>query len=242
MDEFEKDVLNTYVRDCLPALDLLREAVKRPHYWSHYLPMDDTPSEERSTSVNHSSDRPSPFPTIELSSHLMEGVMPRLGKHRQLAQAMQYQIESDIERNFGEKALFDGLVLTRFGRHLCGRGLVVEELVGMAVVGLGVGEINRVLSKVDMDREVLASAYQDFEALLKMDRPWFTYDCEKALFYDLIQQGFTDDGQGDGRPLVQGVLIAARTPSDWWKGLLFFDYPGRRETTQRVDTLYETVD
>ncbi len=28
---------------------------------------------------------------------------------------------------------------------------------------------------------------------------------------------------------------------DWWKGLLLFDYPGRRETTQRVDTFYETL-
>ena len=28
---------------------------------------------------------------------------------------------------------------------------------------------------------------------------------------------------------------------DWWKGLLLFDYPGRRETTQRIDTFYETL-
>ena len=75
-----------------------------------------------------------------------------------------------------------------------------------------------------------------------MDRPWFTYEYEKALFYDMIQQGFTDDGQGNGRPLVQGVLVAADTPLDWWKDLLLFDYPDRRETTQRIDTFYRTMD
>ena len=242
MNDLERGVLKAYLDDCLPALDLLREAVRKPHYWCRYMPMDDASSEGRSTSVDRSSGRSSPFPSLELSAHLVNQAMPRMKRYRQLAFALRHQIQRDCEQRRGDRALSDGLVLTRFGRLLCGTALLVEEMVGVAIVELGVAETRRVLSKLDSNRQDLTAAYQSLEQVVNMDRPWFTYEYEKALYYDMIQQGFTDDGHGNGRPLAQGVLVAADTLLNWWKGLLLFDYPDRRETTQRIDTLYENMD
>ena len=195
-----------------------------------------------STSVNRSSGRSSPFPSLELSAYLMDQAMPRSKADRHLAFALKYQIQWDCEQKRGDRALSDALVLARFGRLLCGTALLVEEMVGVAIVELGVDETRRVLSKLDSDSKALTAAYQSLEQIVNTDRPWFTYEYEKALFYDVIQHGFTDDGQGNGRPLAQGVLVAVASPPDWWKGLLLFDYPDRKETTQHIDTLYENMD
>ena len=229
MNDTEKEVLDAYLQSCEPAFQLLRQAVERPYYWVRYRPMDG----EDTGIVN-----------IHLLVHLQKDLSPRLAKYRHLTQAMGYQIQWDCKQGRGDRALEDCLVLMQLGRHLAGRGLLVEQLVGIAIMGAGQNRMTQVLAAAPVSAETVESVLRDVRDLCSDGRPWLSYDCEKVFAYDLIQRGFTDDGQGNGRVLAQGLFLVAEDimPLDWGADLLLFDFPDRREFTGRVDRYFTDLE
>jgi len=65
---------------------------------------------------------------------------------------------------------------------------------------------------------------------------------EKVFMNDLVQRCFTDDGQGNGRVLASGLILAASSPTSFLKRLLLFDFPDRREITKKTETFYEQLE
>jgi hypothetical protein len=134
----------------------------------------------------------------------------------------------------------DCFVIRRVGRHLQGRGLLIEQLVGIAIESLAYSRMFNILyDQPNVPRPVLERVQNELRARYDEYRCVVSFDGEKALWYDNIQRTFTDDGKGGGHALRQGFPFAVGSWRDNLLGVFVFDYPGRCETTAMVERFFE---
>jgi hypothetical protein len=151
---------------------------------------------------------------------------------------MRHNIRYEAYRGDVEQAMQDCIVLMKYGHDMQGNGFLVEQLVGIAIEAVGLGEGSRILEKVDMPPEVLENAQRNLEKLIKEDKPVISLDLEKVFWYDIIQRFFTDDGTGDGRLLGRGLPYVIG--SDWsLLRILLFEYPSRKETLDVIEQYFD---
>lgn len=238
MNDVQRQGIETYLTENQRALDHFRQAAAKPHYWPFYAPVEAMP-ERRSTGASMVSGL---MGTMEMSAHLTGQCTESLKTVRQLAFAMEYQIQWETRQGKTDQALSDCVALTRCGRFMASTGLLIEELVGVAITALGHRSILHVLEVADVNETILASSYHQFDAILRSDTPFMPVDSEKALINDLVQRSFTDDGRGNGRMLASGTVLGASTLTTWFKNLLLFDLPDRQDITQKIDLFYAQVE
>jgi hypothetical protein len=231
MNDLDRQALEEYLPRCEKAFSCLRAASDKPFYWNHYDSIDTSLLEGIPTA-----DDPWAY-----STELSEQFMAPLRDIRMLGMTMRCQIDWDCERAMYDKALQNSVALIQLGRHLSGTGLLCEELVGVAITGLGTGSIRRVLDEGQFNESVLAHTYTQLAHILQPDTPWITFEAEKALYHDLIQRCFTDNGRGNGRLLRTGVPLAAKYSAQGLRNLVLFDLPDRRKVTRQIDALFETI-
>jgi len=236
MNDSQRRVMDVYLTKNKAALDSLTEALKKPLYWRELNPLPIAPGDTAAGMVIGNYSKKS----IELAHSLVDQILSSgLAKHRELARILSYRAKRFCIHGQANAALGDAVSLVKFGHLVSGRGLLVEQLVGIAVTALGQGTILYVIKKIDPNEHLLAETYSDLEGLFDWNRPLIDYSIEKAMIEDIIQHGFTDDGRGNGRPLASSDLLMAGSPGRWWKGLLLFDYPDRKQVTQHIDQLFE---
>jgi len=167
--------------------------------------------------------------------------MPKLSKYRELSFAMKRQMQWHCAQGKAGPALGDALAITRLGQLVTSKGLLIEQLVGVAISALGIDSVMAVLRDVDVNELLLAETYGALDSLFARDSPWLDFAGEKAIVDDMIQRGFTDDGQGNGRALASGVFFLGGSPGDWWKNLLLLNYPDRKQVVEHIDGFYEDL-
>ncbi len=200
------------------ALDALRRGAATASYWPVY-------------DANYS-DLGDP--------NFMEDVMNKaLPDYRRVVFALRYRIALQAGAGQVGEALDDCLVLQRFARALEGKGLLIEQLVGIALEAFGNDAMLDVLQKPDVPVAALERLQDAMESDFDEDRCIINLDGEKVLWYDRIQRSFTDDGQGGGHALRQGFPYAAGDWHDNLLGVLLFDYPDRREAVAMVEAHFE---
>ncbi len=237
MNDVQQQTVKAYLTENQSALDHFRQSASRPHYWPIYSPMESMPEFSGSGTVT----APGLMDNIALGAHLSNQCSESAKTIRQLAFAMEYQIQWETEQGKINRALSDCGTLARCGRFMAGTGLLLEELVGVAITALGHRSLIHVLEVADVNATQLASTYNQFNTILQSDTPFMPLDLEKALINDLVQRSFTDDGQGNGRILASGMMLAASSPTESLKGLLLFDFPDRREITHKINHFYEQI-
>lgn len=134
------------------------------------------------------------------------------------------------------------------GMHRLRGDTVVEQLVGLAICELSYETLRAVLSKCDVPlgeavrmREIFASRIPRIEV------PRFAQG-EFLHALDAIQRSFTDDTGGDGR-LIPKYLYSRRkngglysAPLSYPKAIrICLNHPGRKETLQTYQVLYEKL-
>jgi len=140
-----------------------------------------------------------------------------------------------------EGACEDCLSLQKSARYLEGQGLLVEQLVGIAIEALAHDKIQTILDRTDVSSDLLEGIQAELQEQFRRQEVIIDLTAEKIFLYDYIQKAFTDDGQGHGRPLKMAVPLVV---GDWKAGLrrlVTFSYPGRRETMQMVNAFYDEV-
>jgi len=212
--------LVSWLEDNRKSLETLREAAQRPCYWSSYQKSGEA----------------------ELMVTLMPSVMKALRGYKNLARAMQWQILLEAYNGNVDSALRDCAILQRICNHLQGQGLMVEQLVGVAIEALAHDVIFAVLQKVDVPADTLQSVQQQLQKQFSQQYPVISLEGEKVFWYDQIQRTFTDDGKGDGRVLSRGLPYVVRDWKDGLWGLLTFSYPSRQEFVAKTDEYFEQVD
>jgi hypothetical protein len=238
MNDVQRQTVETYLTENQSALDHFRQAASKPNYWPFYAPMESMPKSTGSGTFAV----PGLMDNMAMSAHLSNQCSESARTIRQLAFAMEYQIQHETEQGQIDQALSDCVALTQCGRFLASTGLLIEELVGVAITALGHRSLLHVLEVADVNETQLASIYVEFDTILRSDTPFMPMDFEKALINDLVQRSFTDDGQGNGRILASGMMLAASSATLSLKGLLLFDFPDRREITQKINHFYEQIE
>lgn len=132
----------------------------------------------------------------------------------------------------------DCLTLQKFTPFLGGHGLLLEQLLGNGLKAFAHNNTLDVLSRSDSDIETL----RWFQAQLNQtttDSFPVSLDEERSFFYDFIQPGYTDDSNGNGRILVQGIPLAINNWQDIVGGIFLMNFPDRREALARVNRYFE---
>lgn len=220
LDEVSSSDVEAYLIDMAPAFEALREGSGKPYYWSEYYVSGEVSS------------------TTEFVSEIIGSQMGFFGPYKRLVQRMHfYQIPWHLQKGNAQAALEDSIALIRFGRHLSGRGLLIEQLVGIAIEAMGLESIKKLLDKEHLSFDDLALLQEELKVRIEDDWP-ITLEAEKVLWMDLIQRGFTDDGSGNGRVILKGVLFVT---GDNKNGFLF-GYPDRREFTESIESIFAEAD
>ncbi len=215
--DVELNLLAAWLDENAPALAKFRQGANTPDYWPIY-------------DTNESNLRDPNF---------MDKPMDALPRYRHLVFALAHEAAYEVHRGNVQEAFDDCFVIRRVGRHYQGRGLLIEQLVGVAIEGVAYLRMFHILyDQTNVPRPVLARVQDELLALYDERRCAVSFDGEKAFWYDNIQRTFTDDGKGGGHALRQGFPFAA---GDWRGNLLgvfVFDYPDRRETMAMVEQFF----
>jgi len=126
-----------------------------------------------------------------------------------------------------------------------GTGLLLEQLVAMAVESLGHMSIYCLLDKVELSVKDLGYLQQELEKEFSRNTGLINLEAEKAFWYDMIQRSFTDDGRGSGRPLLKGITGITLVVNNYKEGLkLLFGigYPDRREVLSRMEKYFRQAE
>jgi len=127
----------------------------------------------------------------------------------------------------------------KFGGHLQRHGLLIEQLVGVAIEGLANYETFTLLDRVAVPADVLKRTQEELDKQFGKQEPVFSVEAEKVFWYDGIQRTFTDDGQGGGHLLGRGLPYVF---TDDWKDNLWrfvsFSYPDRQEMVSKIDEYF----
>jgi len=210
--------LPTWLEDNQEAFETVRQGSRCVGYWSKYT-----------------SDEP------ELArGGLVADTMEVLPSYKSLARAMRWQILYKAYNGDIDTALSDSVALMRFGGHLQGHGLLIEQLVGIAMEALANNAIFMLLERVDVPADVLKRAQEELDKQFGRQEPGFSMEAEKVFWYDAIQRTFTDDGRGSGRMLARGLPYVAT--DDWkenlWR-LVSFSYPDKQGMVANIDRYFE---
>jgi hypothetical protein len=217
-NDVELGLLATWLDQNAPALAKFRQGANTPDYWPIY-------------DTNESNLRDPNF---------MDKPMDALPKYRHLVFALADEAAYEVHRGRVQEGFDDCFVIRRVGRHLQGRGLLIEQLVGVAIESLAYSRMFHILyDQTNMPRAVLEHARNQLRDLYDEDRSVVSFDGERAFWYDNIQRTFTDDGKGGGHALRQGFPFAAGDWRDNLLGVFLFDYPDRRETMAMVEQFFE---
>ena len=216
LNDVELNDLSDWLEDNQGAIEALREGSQRPGFWSKYR-SDET----------------------ELSKGLVANAMEALPNYKRLAVAMRWQILYEAYKGDIDTALGDSVALAKFGGHLQGHGLLIEQLVGIAMEALTHNTFFVLLERLDVPADVLKNAQEQLDKQFGTQEPIISMEAEKVFWYDGIQRTFTDDGQGSGRVLVRGLAYVV---TDDWKDNLWrlfsFSYPDRQEMVAKIDTYF----
>ncbi len=202
------------------AMDLVVAGAHKPYSWVTY-------KGEAVTDV-----------PADMGTRVTGNLMPSLGGYKSLAQLLMVRVKWRAYNGDAKGAAEDALALCRFGRHLEGKGLLVEQLVGIAIEGLAQANVLELLHRVEVPAESLLELQRELEKGGEV----MNLEAEKAFLYDMIQRSFTDDGEGNGRVLASGVPLVANDLGDMVGGFVLFDYPDRQETTAMVDDYFRRLD
>jgi hypothetical protein len=231
-NDYEMRVLTDWLAANKESLDALRQGSQKRYYWPTYK------------DPNNGYLVGSPAEAMKSLSQYrqMLGIagitMKLLPKYRQVAVAMRWQIAYETWNGKIIDAVNDSLVLQRFSRHMEGKGLLSEQLVGMAIEGLASALSLLLLEKADIPADVLRSFLDAMKTDLSDTGKILKLDMQKILWYDLIQRGFSDDGKGNERILKEGLPLVAKDGPSAATAFLLWNYPDRREVTAMIDEYF----
>jgi hypothetical protein len=199
-----------------------RAGAAKPYYWNIYQ----SPKDHKG----------------QLSAGVIESLMPQMTGYKKIVRRMSmFQIPYDIYKGRTHQAVDDCIALYRFARHLLAQGVVIEQLVGVAIEAVARGSVSELLSQSDLPAENLLRLQLLIEEGYNPGAVPMDWSLEKAFWYDEIQRSFTDDGQGNGRPLLRGTLFAVNDKTDYLTGLIT-GFPSRKEVIDNINKAYERFD
>lgn len=233
VNEPQRKILGDLVGRYADAFETLRKGVTKPSYWICY-----------EVAVNQPLGSGTPEPPRSLQGldaipdpawEFNRAVYTCASGYRKLAQVFHVSIMWRAWQGDVRGALEDCLVLMDFGMHLEGRGILTEQLVGIAIEGMAYDTMVRLFDRCGTDGVDLVRIQDRLTDLYTRHPTPMDVTGDRAVWLALIQRTFTDDGKGNGRVLKDGLPLVAEGWQDGVASLLLFDYPDRRQMISRID-------
>ena len=213
--EQKRKAMRKFFEENADSLAALRAAAAKPYFWLEY---DGDPVLEEGGPYKSIL----PFRTgyRGMGSILYKGIMWRA-------------YDGDVAG-----ALDDSVLLQRLGRHLQGKGTLIEQLTGTSVEHLSWRATTMIVARADVPREVLLRVQHTLEEASAEETPLISLLGDKVFWYDYVQRTFTDDGKGGGRMLPKGLPLVLSGWQDAVRGFLV-GYPDRRETLEMIEQYFQ---
>ncbi|MBC8471774.1 MAG: hypothetical protein H8D56_20120 [Planctomycetes bacterium] len=224
----QRRIADRWLHDHNDALELIIEGSRRPYYWREY--------------------------ETETAEGGMIGVlMPNLSDFRRFAFNLRLRAWLRAEQGRYQDASDDVKSCYRFGQHLKGDKILIEQLVGIAIEALSVQTIRDILGEYEIDSTVLADLQDSFEQIVAGENFVASLKAEKLCVYDEIQRCFTEDRFGGGHLYLsrissltsdyQNDVMDVETifsPQQWPRAVkVLFAHPDKEKTRKTADCFYD---
>ena len=216
-NDLEMRHLLKWLTDNQPAFEKVREGAEKTYCWAIYR------GDEAEL----------------MKSNMLKIAMEPLSNYMRVARAMTWQILYRAYSGDIEEALSDCIVLQEFGGHLQGKGLLIEQTVGVGIEARAHRTFFTILEKTDVPADALKKTQEQLQNEYSKLHNVINLEAEKVFWYDLVQRGFTDDGKGGGRVLKNGLPLVVKDAKSSLMGFFLWDYPDRRDVTNTIDKYFQ---
>jgi len=224
----QKQLVEKWVTDNEEIFELVIAGTQKPYYWQKY------------------NDR---------KAGVMGILLPHLSRFKSLVYPLRWRAQLQAEQGQYEDAFNDTKVCYRFGQHIRGSKIIIEQLVGIAIEAFAVRTIRDILSEYEADSATLAGLQKDFEGLIADEDFVISLEVEKLIMYDEAQRCFTEGrlgghlyipraialgGAGDGILAKMDNFVLVILSPQYWRGAAkaLFLHPNKKQTTQAGERLY----
>jgi hypothetical protein len=140
-----------------------------------------------------------------MAGSLVGILLPHIQSFRNAARIFQVDTRWAIEQHDSHRALENIETVMGLARQVSDSKILVCSLVGFAVQETAVQMLEETLAGSpdffdDQQLSRLQRLMEDIDY-----RNWIRFDGERAMFYDMVQRVFTDDGKGNGRITPVGI-------------------------------------
>jgi hypothetical protein len=129
---------------------------------------------------------------------LFSVLLPHLAATKNLARLGIWRARMQIDANQPQQAIEDCLSIARCGSHWQGKGILVEQLVGIAVSSLGCEEMLSIVGTKELSPVNLRRFQQQLLQIYPQGYPLMNMEGERLCFMDVVQHIFTEGGPGGG--------------------------------------------
>jgi len=168
----EVALLKQWVGDNGKAIDFFKRANEKPHCWWQRETKDGV---------------------------LLSVYCPELSPIKNLGKLICWRAKLRASEGEIEEAFDDLLGCYGMGSHLMGPRTLVEQLLGLAMRAMAVGNVRIVLAECEIEGQALAHFNKQLEKIVAKDIYKIDFQTEKFFYRDIIQRCFTDNGRGSGR-------------------------------------------
>ena len=224
----QRRIAERWLQEHNDALELIIEGSRRPYYWREYE-------------------------TETAESGMIGVLMPNISDFRRLAFNLRLRAWIRAEQGRYQDASDDVKSCYRFGQHLKGDKVLIEQLVGIGIEALSVQTIRDIVGGYEIDSTVLADLQDSFEQIVAGENFVPSLKAEKLLVYDEIQRCFTEDRFGGGHLYLsrisslksdyQNDVMDVETifsPQQWPRAVkVLFAHPDKEKTRETADCLYD---
>jgi len=179
---------------------------------------------------------------------------PELGTLRNLSRLGIWRSRIEVGQKQIQKGLEDCLAVIRTGQFWQKSKIsIVEQLVGIAISGLGHNEILHIIEQEDLSADRLRFIQEKLSAIYADGYPLMDVEAEKFMFMDVVQHTFTDGGPGGGHLIperfeyIMNILDSvSRIDERGFGKILLFTGPamyhaGRDKTVAKANEIYDKL-
>lgn len=211
----QKQLIKKWIEGNSEALELVIAGTQKPYYWQKYE-----------------------------GEEMLSVLPPNLAGFRKLAYSLRWRAHLQAEQGRYKNTFDDIKSCYRFGQHLRGDKILIEQLVGIAIESLTIGTVREILSEYQIDSAILATLQKDIEKLTANEDFVVSVKAEKLCMYDEIQRCFTNDRLGDGHLYLSRITALSRGCFEekekvWelmpWIVKVLFVHPNKQQTREMAE-------
>jgi len=158
--------------------------------------------------------RPYTYDPNDQDNSVMNILMTHLAPIRRLVMMSVWHARINRDQGQLEQSIEDCLAIARSADHWQNKGIIIEQLVGLAISSLAHEEILNILADRKLSAARLLRLQEQLSQIYPGGYPLINIEGERLAFMDIVQRSFTDGGPGGGH-LIPGMLdeyIILHTP------------------------------